>query len=164
MPKSRNRKNKQVRIEQRIAHQQQIAKLQAAANTAVKIGQQAWMVLVAVLVQQGGSATVTQGTLDQVGMNLTRLDYIVEPSTVEGEYTVRVREEQANGGEGTDTPSTHDGHDHAPGETCGSAAGSIGDDGSDARGTADPAEPVGERRSDFAIRRIGDEPVAESGD
>lgn len=93
MPKSRGRDGK--------THRRYIAKIRHNANVkvrqatlAVVAGQQAFAILMAVLGQSGGEVTVTKGTIDQVGVNLPRLGYVVVPGKVENEVIVRMTEQE----------------------------------------------------------------------
>lgn len=67
--------------------------LRRAARDAINAGTQAVLTLLAVLAQQGGEVTVTQGTIDQCAKNLNDLDFVIVPSpTAPREYIVRLVE------------------------------------------------------------------------
>lgn len=71
------------------------------AQFAVKEGARVFAVLLAVLAQKGGDVTITQGTLDQVGQNLSTMGYAIVPGATKGEFIVRLTE----GREVTPTPA-----------------------------------------------------------
>ncbi len=79
------------------------------------------LMMAAVLAQNGGEITITQGTLNQVIENVATLGFQMEPSAVDGEFLVKlVTQEVGDGGNvvdpddalpevATDAPSEPDG-------------------------------------------------------
>lgn len=73
------------------------------AQFAVKEGARVFAVLLAVLAQKGGDVTITQGTLDQVGQNLSTMGYAIVPGATKGEFIVRLTEGKVVDPPGDDT-------------------------------------------------------------
>lgn len=72
------------------------------AQRAIEHGTKAHLILLAVLAQTGGEVTVTDGTLQQVGMNLADLDFAIVSGANKGESIVRL----VNGKEVAALPET----------------------------------------------------------
>jgi hypothetical protein len=60
------------------------------AQAAIEHGTKTHLILLAVLAQSGGEVTVTDGTLQQVGMNLATLDFAILAGKQKGESIVRL--------------------------------------------------------------------------
>lgn len=67
-------------------------KLRRAIRTVQQDSISHFHLLLVLLAQQGGEATVTRGTIDQVQRNLRTLSYQMVKSAVEGEYVVKMLE------------------------------------------------------------------------
>jgi hypothetical protein len=82
--------------------------LMRRAEYSIREGGKQYALLLAVLAQSGGEVTVTQGTIDQVGMNLPNLGYVVVGGKAEKEFIVRLTEGHE------DAPESPTSHEEAP--------------------------------------------------
>ena len=66
--------------------------LRRRATRSIQEGSKVYALLLTVLAQSGGEIVVTKGTIDQVGMNLLNLGYVVVGGKEENEFIVRLTE------------------------------------------------------------------------